>query len=126
MTTRTEKDTLQTYVGDVQALVGHGLQAIERQAKNLEGKGHEEALEAIRNFKDTLHRHRELLKGCVEALGGSARTPAKEAIARAAGVAAGIINKLRPEEASNRSATTTPSSASARWCTASGTPPRRG
>lgn len=100
MTTANKTDTLQTYVGDVQALIGHGLQAIEHQLTNLQGKGHEEALQTLRDFRDVLKRHHLALEARIKDLGGSGRTGAKEAVARVAGVAAGIINKVRPEEAS--------------------------
>lgn len=100
MTTPTKTGTLQTYVSDVQSLVGHGLRTIEHQVDNLKGEGHEEALQAVREFRQTLQRHHEALQARVEALGGSGKSAIKEAVTRVAGVAAGVINAARTEEAS--------------------------
>jgi hypothetical protein len=100
MGSTTKTGTLQTYVSDVQALVAHGLQAIDLQAANLKGKGHDEALQAVRDFRQVLAGHQHALDSRLKALGGAPTSPVKEAVSRVAGLAAGIINKVRPEEAS--------------------------
>lgn len=100
MSTANKTETLRTYVGDVQALLGHGLQALAHQVENLKGEGHDEALEALRDFRSVLQANRDALEARMSALGGSGAAPVKEAVARVAGVAAGILNAVRPEEAS--------------------------
>lgn len=100
MTAPNPNQTLQTYVSDMQALIGHGLQAIEHQVENLKDEGHEEALKVVRGFRQTLQEHHQLLEARLKELGGSGRSPVKEAVSRMAGVAAGVINAVRSEEAS--------------------------
>ncbi len=100
MTTPTKTGTLQTYVSDVQALLGHGLQTIEHQVENLKGEGHEEAIKAVREFRQVLQGHHAALEARINTLGGPQRSTVKEAVSRVAGVAAGVINAARPEEAS--------------------------
>jgi ferritin-like metal-binding protein YciE len=100
MGTTKSTDTLKTYVGDMHALVEHGLQAIGRQVDNLKGEGHDEALQAVRDFRQTLQTHVQALDARMSVLGGSATKPVKDAISAVAGVAAGIINAMRAEEAS--------------------------
>lgn len=100
MTTPTKAGTLQTYVSDVQSLIGHGLQAIDHQVENLKGEGHEEARAALRDFRQVLQRHHEALEKRIDTLGGKGRSGVKEAVTRIAGVAVGVINAARTEEAS--------------------------
>lgn len=100
MGTTNSNSTLKTYVGDMHALVGHGLQAIDRQVDNLKGENHDEALRAVREFRETLQTHVKALDDRMNVLGGSGSKPVKDAISAVAGVAAGIINAMRPEEAS--------------------------
>ena len=95
----TAHDTLKTYVGDMHALVSHGLQAIDRQSSNLKDEGHQEALQTVQELRAVLKTHLDLLDARVKSLGGSATKPIKDAISAVAGVAAGLINAVRPEEA---------------------------
>ncbi|MES2639567.1 MAG: hypothetical protein V4850_08775 [Myxococcota bacterium] len=100
MATATRTDTLQTYVSDVQSLVKHGLQVIDQQISNLKNEGHPEALQAVREFSQVLHSHDAALDARLKTLGGTATARVKEAVTRVAGMAAGVINAVRPEEAS--------------------------
>lgn len=100
MGTSNSSDTLKTYVGDMHAMVEHGLRAIDRQVDNLKGEDHAEALRATNEFRQTLQTHVKALDERMNALGGSVRQPVKDAVTAVAGVAAGIINAMRPEEAS--------------------------
>jgi ferritin-like metal-binding protein YciE len=98
MTTTTKNDTLVTYVGDMHALVAHGLQAVERQVDNLAKVSHKDAEPAVMQCKQVLERQKSALASRLEALGGSASAPVKEAVSAIAGVAAGLINAVRPSE----------------------------
>lgn len=97
-TNDTRNETLTTYVGDVHALVSHGLQAIERQVENLRNVSHKDALPAVREGQRILERQKAALQARLEALGGSASAPVKDAASALAGVAAGLINAVRPSE----------------------------
>lgn len=94
----TRKETLQTYVGDVQALVAHGLRAIDRQTENLAKVSHKDAKPAVDEAKRVLEQHLSTLNARLEELGGSATAPVKDAVSAIAGVAAGLINAVRPSE----------------------------
>jgi ferritin-like metal-binding protein YciE len=94
------RETITKYLGDMHALESHGLQAISRQAEQLKDADHPEALSAVRDFKRTLEGHISALERRLEALGGSPTGPVKDAVSAATGVAAGLYNAVRNEEAS--------------------------
>lgn len=94
----TKNDTLVTYVGDVHALVTHGLQALERQSSNLKHVSHKDALPAVTEGVRILERQKTTLEARLAALGGSATAPVKDAISAIAGVAAGLIDAVRSSE----------------------------
>jgi len=100
MATETPSSTLTTYVSDMHALVTHGLQAVERQIDNLKDEGHPEAYSAVQEIARTLRIHASMLDARTKTLGGSTTQPVKDAVSAVAGVAAGLINAVRPEEAS--------------------------
>ena len=100
MTTETPNQTLTTYVSDMHALVTHGLTAIDRQVDNLKNEGHPEALAAVQEFQRTLRTHASMLEARVRGLGGSTTQPVKDAVSAVAGLAAGLVNAVRAEEAS--------------------------
>lgn len=91
-------ETLTTYVGDVHALVSHGLQAVERQVVNLRNVSHKDALPAVLEGQRMLERQKDALQARLDSLGGRATAPVKDAVTAVAGVAAGIINAVRPSE----------------------------
>jgi ferritin-like metal-binding protein YciE len=93
-----EQEIITQYLGDMIALESHILQAIDKQAKLLDD--HADAQQKVRNYRATLSGHVDTLKGRMEALGGSPTHPLKEGVAAALGVAAGLIDKVRSEEAS--------------------------
>ncbi|HLI28357.1 MAG TPA: DUF892 family protein [Chloroflexota bacterium] len=95
-----ERETITKYLGDMHALESHGLQALSRQAEQLQGKDHPEAVAFVREAKQTVERHLWALEQRLKALGGSPTHPVKEAAAAVAGVAAGLYNAVRTEEAS--------------------------
>ena len=94
----TKNDTLTTYVGDVHALVAHGLKAVERQVENLSKVSHKDAQPAVLEAKRVLEQQKFALEARLKTLGGSATAPVKDAVATVAGVAAGLINAVRPSE----------------------------
>lgn len=77
-------ELLRTCLGDVEALVGHGLQSLDGQ---LMGR-----------FREGLRNQARALEERRRALGGSAASPLKEALNRVAGLAAGAIGAVRSEE----------------------------
>ncbi len=97
MTTK-KNETLTTYVGDVHALVTHGLKAVERQVENLSHVSHKDAKPAVLEGKRVLEAQKSALEARLKALGGSATAPVKDAVAAVAGIAAGLINAVRPSE----------------------------
>lgn len=96
MTQESRNDVLKTYTSDVHALVSHGVQAIHRQVEQLKDVSHQDAKTAVRLFEQTLEAQQAALHDRVEALGGSATGPVKDAVSAVAGVAAGLIDAVRP------------------------------
>jgi ferritin-like metal-binding protein YciE len=96
--TMTRTETLVTYVGDVHALVTHGLKAVERQVQNLNNVSHKQALPAVVEAERVLNQQKEALEARIQSLGGSTTAPIKDAVAAVAGIAAGLINAVRPSE----------------------------
>ncbi|CAN5268825.1 hypothetical protein BH09MYX1_BH09MYX1_66450 [soil metagenome] len=94
----TKEETLITYVGDVHALVTHGLQAVDRQVTNLKNVSHKDALPAVTEAKRILESQKAALETRLAALGGSTAAPVKDAVSAIAGVAAGLINAVRGSE----------------------------
>lgn len=94
------RETITKYLGDMHALESHGLQAISRQVDNLAGTGHTEAHRMVQGFKTTLESHIAAIEARLKAMGGSPTSPVKDAASVVAGVAAGLYNKVRNEEAS--------------------------
>jgi hypothetical protein len=99
MATETPNQTLTTYVTDMHALITHGLLAIHRQSENLKNEQHPEALDAVKDFERTLRSQLSMLEARAKGLGGKVTQPVKDAVSAVAGVAAGLINAVRPEEA---------------------------
>jgi ferritin-like metal-binding protein YciE len=100
MATKAEKETqtITKYLGDMHALESHILQALDKQDKVL--NDHPRAQQMVSTFHTTLEGHINALEARLQALGGSPTHPVKEAVAAAAGVAAGLYDKVRTEEAS--------------------------
>ena len=93
-----EQEILTQYLGDMHALESHIFQAIDKQVKLLDG--HEDARAKVQVYRDTLSGHLDALKTRLDQLGGSPNHPIKEGVAAALGIAAGLIDKVRSEEAS--------------------------
>jgi len=98
MAQENRNDVLKTYTSDVHALVTHGVQAIHRQVEQLKDVSHQDAKTAVVLFEQTLRSQQAALEDRVKALGGSATGPVKDAVSAVAGVAAGLIDAVRPAE----------------------------
>ncbi|GAC1394775.1 MAG: hypothetical protein NVS3B10_09330 [Polyangiales bacterium] len=98
MATDKKNEVLTTYVSDVHALVTHGVQAVHRQVEQLKNVSHQDAKTAVALFETTLKAQESALETRIKALGGSTTKPVKDAVSALAGVAAGIINAIRPSE----------------------------
>ena len=91
-------DIVTKYLADMAALEGHIYQAIDKQVKETEDEPDVNPM--LRNIRDGLERHIDSLKARIDALGGQATSPLKDAGASILGIAAGVIDKLRAEEVS--------------------------
>jgi ferritin-like metal-binding protein YciE len=96
--TAKETQTITKYLGDMHALESHILQAIDKQDKLLQD--HPSAKEMISTFRNTIEGHINALDARLQALGGSPTHPVKEAVSALAGIAAGLYDQVRNEEAS--------------------------
>jgi len=99
MATDKKNEVLIKYVTDVHALVTHGVTTIHRQVENLKNVSHQDAKTAVAAFEKILMKQKAELEARIQSLGGSPATqPVKDAVAAVAGVAAGVINAVRPSE----------------------------
>src|SRR5918997_262155 len=94
------RGTITLFRSDLHALESHGHEAISRQVENLKDSGHHDAHRGTVELKGMLERHLAAIDARLKALGGSPTGPVKEAVSAVAGVAAGVYNKVRNEEAS--------------------------
>ncbi|MGE3907901.1 MAG: DUF892 family protein [Chloroflexota bacterium] len=90
--------TIQTYVSDMYSLESHIEQAIDAQLEKV--KDHPKAHAAVRRFHGTVRTQRDAIKAHMETLGGSTSGTVKSAVTNLFGMAAGVIDKVRPEAAS--------------------------
>ncbi len=93
-----QQQTIKVYVGDMASLESHIEEAIDRQVKLV--KPHPKAAALVNQLHVTSKTHRDALKAHLGRMGGATGSPIKEAVAAAAGVAAGLIDKVRPESIS--------------------------
>lgn len=98
MATENRNEVLTTYTSDVHALVSHGVQAIHRQVEQLKDVSHQDARVAVVSFERVLIAQKSALEDRVKSLGGTATGPIKDAVSAVAGVAAGLIDAVRPAE----------------------------
>lgn len=94
--TENRNEVLTTYTSDVHSLVTHGLQAIHRQVEQLKNVSHQDAKVAVAAFERMLTQQQTALEARVKSLGGSGTGPVKDAVSAVAGVAAGLIDAVRP------------------------------
>jgi len=91
-------ETIRVYVTDMAALESHIEEALDRQLDIV--KDHPKASAAVNQLHVLARSHRDALKAHIESRGGSTTGGIKGAVAAAAGVAAGLIDKVRPESVS--------------------------
>lgn len=90
--------TIQTYTSDMYSLESHIEQAIDAQLEKV--KDHPKASMAVRRFHGTVRTQRDAVKAHLESIGGSTTGSLKSAVTNLFGMAAGVIDKVRPEAAS--------------------------
>jgi len=95
MTENQNRDTIKTYVGDMYSLESHIEEALDRQLNQFQD--HPKANAAIRRFHTMVRTQRDAMKAHLDTLGGGTGGSIKGAVASVAGVAAGVIDKVRPE-----------------------------
>ncbi|MEO5953180.1 MAG: DUF892 family protein, partial [Chloroflexia bacterium] len=92
------QDLVTKYLSDMVAVEAHIYQAIDKQVKGTEDE--KDINPKLREISSTLESHVNALRARLEALGGQASNPIKEAGASVLGLAAGLIDKIRSEEVS--------------------------
>jgi ferritin-like metal-binding protein YciE len=80
------------------SLESHIYQAIDKQVKATQDEP--DVNPFLQRIASTFEQHTNALKARLEALGGKATSPVKEAGSAVLGVAAGVIDKVRSEEVS--------------------------
>ncbi len=89
------EQTIADYIGDMVALEAHIEEALDRQLKEVADDP--AALTAVKEFHDTVKRHRDTLIALQEETGSTIGNPVKKAGAALLGKAAGIIDMVRSE-----------------------------
>jgi ferritin-like metal-binding protein YciE len=89
------QDTIKTYVGDMYSMESHIEEALDLQLEKM--KDHPKANAAVRRFHNTIRSQRDAMKAHLDQLGGASGGAIKSVVASAFGVAAGVIDKVRPE-----------------------------
>ena len=88
-------DTLKTYVGDMYSMESHIEEALDSQVKK--NADHPKAAAATRRFHTMVKGQRDAMKAHLESLGGQTGGALNSTVAALFGVAAGVIDKVRPE-----------------------------
>src|SRR3954464_14594888 len=83
-----KQEIITKYLADMIGLEGHIYQAIDKQVK--ETQDEPDVNPILRDIRDTLDQHVNTLQKRLDALGGKATSPVKEAGASFLGVAAGL------------------------------------
>jgi len=89
------KDTLKTYVGDMYSLESHIEEALDSQLEKV--RDHPKAYAAVRRFHGNVRMQRDAMKTHLDQIGGETGGAIKSAVSAAFGVAAGVVDKVRPE-----------------------------
>jgi hypothetical protein len=92
--------TLQKYVGDMLAVEKHILEAIERQLEEDRVKRNTEAFRVVSSIRPVLQNHVSTLDDLVKREGAEGSSMTKEAITAAAGIVAGLYDKIRSDPVS--------------------------
>lgn len=89
-------ELLSTYVSDCLALERHMAEAFDRQTNDSSVREHAEAKPLLDKLHQVSRTHIDALDMHLRALGGHAISPVKEAVTSVLGMAAGMIDKVRP------------------------------
>jgi len=92
-----KQQTITKYLGDMKSVVSHVHGAMELQ--KAEFRDRPAVTQAIARVAMSLKRQEDAIGARLEALGGSPTHPVKEVISDAAGLVAGLYNKVRTEGA---------------------------
>jgi hypothetical protein len=92
-----KQETITKYLGDMKSVVSHVHAAMDLQKDEFRDKP--EVAQAIARIALSLKRQEDAIGARLEALGGSPTHPIKEVVSDAAGVVAGLYNKVRTEGA---------------------------
>jgi len=95
MTEGQNRDTIKTYVGDMFSLESHIEEAMDRQLDQFQD--HPKANAAIHRFHTMVRTQRDAMQAHLDTLGGGTGGAIKSAVSSAFGVAAGVVDKVRPE-----------------------------
>lgn len=88
-------NTLQNYVSDLLALERHLLEAVKRQVDDDRTNRHPEAIRLVSKIHGVLASHVAETEQHLSNLGGHPASGVKDAVASVAGIAAGLIDKVR-------------------------------
>ncbi len=91
-----QRSTLQNYVGDMLALEKHLLEAVKHQREDENANRYAEAVNLIGKIEGVLHGHVAETEQHLGTLGGDPGSGIKAAISTVAGIAAGVIDRVRP------------------------------
>jgi hypothetical protein len=91
---------LRTYVNDMVTLDKHILEAVERQYEDERTKDNARVRDLLAKIKNAQGRHVAALEGHVTRLGSEAGAAVKQAVGSAAGVVAGLYDKVRKDPVS--------------------------
>lgn len=91
------QETITKYLGDMKSVVSHVQTAMERQRDEFKDKP--EVSQTMGRIAFGLQRQAESIEQRLKDLGGSPTHPVKEVVSDAAGIVAGLYNKVRTEGA---------------------------
>ena len=89
-------ELLATYVSDLLALERHLYEAVDRQAADSSVLDYPQAKALVERLHSTARTHRDNLDVHLRALGGHSTSAVKEALTSVLGMAAGVLDKVRP------------------------------
>jgi ferritin-like metal-binding protein YciE len=91
-------DTIKTFVGDMHSLESHIEEALDAQLEKV--RDHPKAYASVRRFHAMVKSQRDAMKAHLTELGGETGGVVKSAVSAVFGMAAGVVDKVRPEAVS--------------------------
>ncbi len=95
-----KNEVLEMYVNDMLALEKHIIKAVERQLESEDTSRYTEAKSLITKMQSTLKNHTASLEKYQDGKGGQDESLFKTAVAKVAGVAAGLYDQIRGDKVS--------------------------